>query len=144
MSDVYKPAAYVIKNGRPEGFRFVISIDGKDEMVKFTNKKYDCPTAAHEAAIEELMKKPQFTQNLQKVDFLAGVAIAKAHMEANRPGSIRGGATTETMKQMQNSVAKQDADAVTEALAKENLVIAEDVDLSGVADGGMKINIGGK
>ncbi len=143
MSDLQKPVAYVIKKGRPSGFKFIIEIDGKNELVVFTDNRYECPTAAHAAAIDELMAKPQFGQNIQKVDIEVGEAIARAHMEAQRPSAVQGGMTSDAAKAMEGDVARQNADDIADALAKANLMVTHDVKQEPAVPVSNKINIGG-
>lgn len=128
MSDVWNPVSYAIRKGCASGFRFVIEVDGKDEIVRFKNNLYKCPSAVHEKAIEALMQKPQFTQNIQKVDVVAGEAIAKAHMAAATNMAAKGGMTSEMAKGLENKVAAADVKAVkdaTDTLAKDGLIITE-------------------
>jgi hypothetical protein len=128
MSDVYKPAIYVLKKDRPKGFKFIITIDGKDELVKFTDGRYECPSAEHELIIASVMHKPSFMQNIQKVDFAAAESIVAAHKQASRPDAVKGGATTESIKQMENDVARQDAEKVADVLAKDsNLMMTHEI-----------------
>lgn len=137
MSDVWEPVAYAIKKGRPDGFKFVIEIDGKNEIVKFKDNLYKCPSADHEAAIEALMSKAQFTQNIQKVDVAAGEALARAHMASQRNSAVQGGMTSEIAKSMEDIVASEDVKAVTDELEKENLIVTEKVDNK--SSGGVKV-----
>jgi len=144
MSDVWKPVSYTIRKGRPEGFKFTIDIDGKSELIKFTNNIYKCPTAEHEVAIAALMHKPQFTQNIQKVDLAAGEAIALAHMQGQRNAAAKGGLTSELAKGLESQIAVADVQAVkdaTAALEKENLVVTEVV--KPPETGGVSLKIGG-
>jgi len=144
MSDVWKPVSYTIRKGRPEGFKFTIDIDGKSEMVVFKNNLYACPTAEHEAAIGALMHKPQFTQNIQKVDLASGEAIARAHMQAQKVSAAKGGLTSELAKGLENQIAAEDLTAIkeaTDALEKENLVVTETV--VPPAAGGVSLKLGG-
>jgi len=128
MSDLLKPDVYVIRKGRPDGFSFWIEIDKEPVLVSFKNNRYECPTPAHAEQIAKLMGKPDFTQNIQKVDLEAGIAIARAHMEGSSNSAIKGGATTESMKMMINKVASDDVQAVAEQLAKEeNLMVTHNV-----------------
>lgn len=129
-NDLQKPSAFTIKKGRPDGFKFTITVDGKSELVKFTNNLYKCPTAEHEAAIDALMHKPAFTQNIVKVDLDAGQAIAKAHMEGMHNIAQKGGASAESMKAAENAVIREQVNESAEALASEDLMVTHDVDQS--------------
>lgn len=154
MSDVWEPVAYAIKKGRPEGFKFSIEINGKSELVKFKDNLYRCPSAEHGAAIEALMHRPQFTQNIQKVDVASGEALARAHIASQRNSAVQGGMTSEIAKSMENQVASEDVKAVTDELAKENLIVtetAETIENSEVkisdatkVGGSLNLNIGNK
>jgi len=137
---------FVIKKSRPVGFKFVIVIDGTNETIKFINGRYECPTAEYETAIEKLLIKPQFMQNIQKVDLAAGEAIALAHMQNKGNSAIKGGSTSESMKMQSDSVARQDAEAVADVMAKDgNIMITHDTKLpDDITDKivGVKINLG--
>ncbi len=134
----WKPDVFVIRKGRPSGFRFSIELkNGTSCLIKFENNRYEAETAEHAELIKALLHKPQFTQNIMLVDVAAGVAIAKAHQQAQANSAIKGGVTTETMKQLQNAGASPELKALSEnaeivkQMADEgNLVLTHDVNLS--------------